>query len=105
MSSHAQKHSIILIQHTPSFSTRTYLDFQSVNSAMDGIVKMYEHKLKELNPDIEHISYDISDLYNYIDGLHDICGLICNPTTNVYEPKGRDWIKAKIFQQLKQQAA
>lgn len=96
-------------------------------SSFVAIVKMYEHKLKELNPEIEHITYDINDLYNYIDGLHDICGLMyllshphlslpfshhptpsflsCNPETNAYEPKGRDWIKAKIFQQLKQQAA
>lgn len=43
---------------------------------MIAIVKMYEHKLKELNPDIEHITYDINDLYNYIDSLHDICGLM-----------------------------
>jgi hypothetical protein len=40
------------------------------------IVKLYEHKLKELNPEIEHIQYDINDLYNYIDSLHDICGLM-----------------------------
>mmetsp|Transcript_10444 Transcript_10444/g.15895 ORF Transcript_10444/g.15895 Transcript_10444/m.15895 type:complete len:104 (+) Transcript_10444:109-420(+) len=100
-----KKHTVILIQHTPQFSTRTYVDFDSVNGAMDAIVKMYEHKLKELNPGIQHITYDISDLYNYIDSLHDICGLVCDPATSVYEPKGRDWIKAKVFQQLKQQAA
>mmetsp|Transcript_58184 Transcript_58184/g.126469 ORF Transcript_58184/g.126469 Transcript_58184/m.126469 type:complete len:105 (+) Transcript_58184:66-380(+) len=100
-----QKHTIVLVQHTPSFTTRSYLDFQSVNGAMDGIVKLYEHKLKDLNPGIQHITYDISDLYNYIDSLHDICALVCNPSTNVYEPKAKDWIKAKVFQQLKQQAA
>lgn len=52
------------------------MDFPGVNAAMDALVKMYEHKLKELNPTIQHITYDISDLYNYLDSLHDICGLV-----------------------------
>lgn len=56
--------------------TRSYMDFAGVNAAMDALVKMYEHKLKELNPTIQHITYDISDLYNYLDSLHDICGLV-----------------------------
>jgi hypothetical protein len=28
-----------------------------------------------------------------------------NPDNNVYEPKAKEWIKAKIFQHLKGQAA
>jgi hypothetical protein len=72
----ATKHTIVLIQHTAQFDTRSYLDFQSVNSAMDGVVKLYEHKLKQLNPTVPNITYDISDLNNYLDSLFDISALV-----------------------------
>ena len=60
------KHTIVLIQYTSNLQTRSYIDFPSVGAAMDALVKMYEHKLKELNPSLQHITYDISDLYKYL---------------------------------------
>ncbi|OIW14401.1 hypothetical protein TanjilG_15755 [Lupinus angustifolius] len=42
----------------------------------DGICTLYERKLKELNPAIRNLSYDISDLYNFIDGLADMSALV-----------------------------
>lgn len=70
------KHTIILVQYTGSFQTRTYMDFPTVSAGLDALVKMYEHKLKELNPNVNNITYDISDLYKFMDSLHDICGLV-----------------------------
>jgi len=52
------------------------MDFPSVGAGMDALVKMYEHKLKELNPLVTNITYDINDLYNFLDSLHDICALV-----------------------------
>jgi hypothetical protein len=52
------------------------MDFAGVNAAMDAIVKMYEHKLKELNPSAQNITYDVTDLYKYLDNLHDVCALV-----------------------------
>ena len=66
---------------------------------------MYEHKLKELNPSVQHITYDISDLYKYLDSLTDVCGLVFDPASNKYEPKDRSWLKQKIFAHLKDQAS
>mmetsp|Transcript_55146 Transcript_55146/g.108914 ORF Transcript_55146/g.108914 Transcript_55146/m.108914 type:complete len:103 (-) Transcript_55146:147-455(-) len=100
----AGKHTIILVQYTNAYQTRSYMDFPGVNAAMDALVKMYEHKLKELNPTIQHITYDISDLYNYLDSLHDVCGLVLDPSSNKYEPKDRAWLKQKIFAHLRGQA-
>jgi Enhancer of rudimentary len=37
---------------------------------------LYERKIREINPTIQHISYDISDLYNFIDGLADLSALV-----------------------------
>eukprot|EP00601_Ochromonadales_sp_CCMP2298_P006843 CAMPEP_0173209072 /NCGR_PEP_ID=MMETSP1141-20130122/22886_1 /TAXON_ID=483371 /ORGANISM="non described non described, Strain CCMP2298" /LENGTH=90 /DNA_ID=CAMNT_0014135629 /DNA_START=37 /DNA_END=306 /DNA_ORIENTATION=+ len=85
------KHTIILVQYTNSFQTRSYMDFQGVNAAMDAIVKMYEHKLKELNPGIENITYDISDLYKYLDNLQDVCALVLDPATTKYSPHDKAW--------------
>lgn len=52
------------------------MDFPSVGAAMDAVVKMYEHKLKELNPTVDNITYDVNDLYNYLDSLYDISSLV-----------------------------
>mmetsp|Transcript_6684 Transcript_6684/g.14274 ORF Transcript_6684/g.14274 Transcript_6684/m.14274 type:complete len:102 (+) Transcript_6684:43-348(+) len=100
----AGRHTIILLQYTPRYETRTYLDFPAVAAAMDAVVKLYEHKLKELNPQVRQITYDIADLNNYLDTLQDVCALVFDPASNKYEPKDRAWIKQKIFLHLKGQA-
>jgi hypothetical protein len=70
------KHTIILIQYTSSLQSRAYMDFAGVNISMDAIVKLYEHKLKELNPTVPQITYEITDLYKFLDDLADICALV-----------------------------
>ncbi|CAH0488630.1 unnamed protein product [Peronospora farinosa] len=99
------KHTIILVQYTRDPNSRTYLDFESVNGGMDGVVKMYEAKLKQLNPDLKNITYDIQDLYTYIDSLTDLSALVLDLETKTYLPCGKEWIKKKVFQVLKNQAA
>ncbi|KAL0587233.1 hypothetical protein ABG067_003084 [Albugo candida] len=74
------KHTIILVQYTRDPNSRKYLDFESVNGGMDGVVKMYEAKLRQLNPDIHNITYDIQDLYNYIESLADLSALVYHLT-------------------------
>ena len=76
MSSKPGKHTIVLIQHTNVYSSRTYIDFPTVGAALDALVKLYEQKLKELNPSVPHITYDIADLYRYYDSLFDVCALV-----------------------------
>ncbi|DAZ98070.1 TPA: hypothetical protein N0F65_001945, partial [Lagenidium giganteum] len=97
------KHTIILVQYTRDPNSRTYLDFESVNAGMDGVVKMYEAKLKQLNPQLKNITYDIQDLYNYIDSLTDLSALVLDLETKTYLPCGKEWIKKKVFQVLKNQ--
>jgi len=97
-------HTIILIQYSGSFETRSYLDFPKVGDALDALVKLYEHKLKELNPSVKHIQYDISDLYAFLDSLNDMCGLVFDPSTMMYAPRDRTWLKDQILQHLKRQA-
>jgi hypothetical protein len=69
---------------------------------MDALVKMYEHKLKELNPEVKHITYDISDLFNFLDSLQELVGLVSNGAS--YLPKDKSWIQQSITSHLKGQA-
>jgi hypothetical protein len=79
-----QNHIILLVQHEKAKATRTYYDFQTLGEAMENVVKMYEDKLKQLNPNYRSIQYDISDLYRFIDELGDIGILILDG--NMYQP-------------------
>jgi hypothetical protein len=37
---------------------------------------LYENRLRELNPSVRNITYDVNDLNNYIDHLGDFCALV-----------------------------
>lgn len=69
-----------------------------------GVCKMYEKKLKQLNPTVRQISYDIADLFRYVDSLGDLCCLVFDPATNQYSPHNKEWIKDRVFNILKKQA-
>ena len=55
---------------------RTNFVIPYIYVTMLAVVKLYEHKLKELNPQVRQITYDIADLNNYLDTLQDICALV-----------------------------
>eukprot|EP00252_Welwitschia_mirabilis_P027821 TRINITY_DN9697_c0_g1_i1.p1 TRINITY_DN9697_c0_g1~~TRINITY_DN9697_c0_g1_i1.p1 ORF type:complete len:104 (-),score=16.52 TRINITY_DN9697_c0_g1_i1:228-539(-) len=100
----ANRHTIILMQTGPNRSSRTFMDFESTSQAMDGICALYERKLKELNPTLRNITYDIADLYNFIDGLADLSALVYDHSLQAYLPCDRQWIKQRTFRQLKKLA-
>ena len=70
-----------------------------------GLCGMFERKLKELNPNLPKITYDINDLYNYIDTHTDLCALVLEPGTGAYSPYNKDWVKKRVFNHLKKQAS
>lgn len=45
-------------------------------SGMEGLCGFYERKIRNINPMVRNLTYDISDLYNFIDGLTDISALV-----------------------------
>jgi hypothetical protein len=99
-----KQHTLILVQYTAAYETRGYMDFESVGVAMDALINMYERKLKELNPTVPHIRYDISDLHKFLDTLTDLVALVCDNAVGKYEPHDRNWIKGKIVEHLRNQA-
>ncbi|KAL0327616.1 UNVERIFIED_CONTAM: putative folate-biopterin transporter 6 [Sesamum angustifolium] len=100
----SNRHTIILMQTSQHRATRTFMDYESISQAMDGICGLYERKLKELNPAMRNITYDISDLYNFIDGLADMSALVYDHSIQAYLPYDRQWIKQRTLQHLKKLA-
>ncbi|KAJ0989843.1 hypothetical protein J5N97_008199 [Dioscorea zingiberensis] len=101
----ANRHTIILMQPSPSRATRTFMDYDSITQAMDGICGLYERKLKELNPTMQNFTYDIADLYNFIDGLTDLSALVYDHSIHAYLPYDRQWIKERTFRHLENLAS
>jgi len=97
-------HTILLIQPGKP-ETRTYADYESVNEAMEGVCHIYEEHLKRLNPSTTSITYDITQLFEFVDQIHDMSILVYQRNTNTYAPYSKDWIKEKIYLLLRRQAA
>nr|CAD7428391.1 unnamed protein product [Timema monikensis] len=97
-------HTIMLIQSGNKPETRTYSDYESVNECMEGVCKIYEEHLKQQNPNTPSITYDISQLFDFIDQVADLSCLVYQKSTNTYAPYNKDWIKEKIYVLLRRQA-
>ncbi len=80
------------------------MDFQSIAGALDGLCGLFEKKLKELNPTVPKITYDIQDLYNFIDTHAEVAVLALEPASGTYAPYNKEWVKKKVYQHLKRQA-
>ncbi|CAL8302153.1 unnamed protein product [Boreogadus saida] len=100
----AMSHTILLVQPTKRPEGRTYADYESVNECMEGVCKMYEEHLKRMNPSSPSITYDISQLFDFIDDLADLSCLVYRGDTQTYQPYNKDWIKEKIYVLLRRQA-
>lgn len=57
-----------------------------------------------MNPHSPSITYDISELFKFVDNLYDLSCLVQQPTTNTYVPHNKEWLKEKIYGMLKKQA-
>ncbi|XP_004397682.1 PREDICTED: enhancer of rudimentary homolog [Odobenus rosmarus divergens] len=73
-------------------------------SPLLGVCKMYEEHLKRMNPNSPSITYDISQLFDFIDDLADLSCLVYRADTQTYQPYNKDWIKEKIYVLLRRQA-
>ncbi|XP_011421062.1 enhancer of rudimentary homolog [Crassostrea angulata] len=97
-------HTILLVQPNPRPDTRTYSDYESLNECLEGICKIYEEHLKRQNPDCPSITYDISQLFDFVDQLTDLSCLVYQKNQGSYAPHNKDWLKEKIYIMLRKQA-
>ncbi len=60
-------HTILLLQPGARPETRTFTDYESVNKCIEGVLTIYEELLKRRNPNTPTITYDISELFDFLD--------------------------------------
>ncbi|GAQ82561.1 enhancer of rudimentary protein [Klebsormidium nitens] len=105
MGSSSNGHTIMLYQLQKAQGSRTWESHDTISAAMDALCARFEKLLKERSPNVRNITYDVSDLFGYIDSLYDISALVLDEELSAYIPCDRKWIQNKALQHLKQMAA
>lgn len=82
-------HTILLLQANVKPECRTYTDYESVNECMEGVCKIYEEHLKITNPNLPSITYDISQLFEFIDQVEQGLIFLIIITREILLPAGR----------------
>ena len=67
-----------------------------------GVLSLYEERLRQLYPNRKKVTYDMNALCEYIDNLQDLSALVFDGRSKKYQPYGKEWIKAKLFNVLSQ---
>ena len=93
-------HTILLVQPEASPKSRTYYDFNAIAEALDGCVELYQRALREMNPNVTTFEFDVNDLLRYFDEIFDISALVFSNKNQMYEAKGRQWLKDNIIARL-----
>jgi hypothetical protein len=81
------------------------IDINILFSVIIAICKVFEEHLKKRDPTSPSITYDITELFSFVDQLSDLSCLVFQRQTGQYQPNNKDWIKQEIFQLLRKQAA
>ena len=86
------------LQFTKSENSKQWAEFNSVPKAMEGIIRMYENYLQKINPSVKNITYDIKNLFNYIDRLPECAAMVRDK--GVFVPRGKTWVKEQLYSKL-----
>jgi hypothetical protein len=68
------RHVIVLVQFSETLGSRTFLDYDTLDGAMDGLCGIYEKELAVKKQPAG--TYDIKDLYAFMDQLADVSLLV-----------------------------
>ena len=101
------QHTVILLQFRANEPmTRTYLDFDTISLAMEGLLQVYEQHVRRQGqiPTDQPLHYKLEDLVLYLDGIADLSCMVYNDVQKVYLPHGLDWIKSQLYMRLKKNA-
>jgi len=83
-------HTIVLIQYQQRTTSRTYLEFDTVAQAMDGLCQQYEQALKlQAGKNETQAKYSLEELLEFIEGLDDIACLVHLQKGGDYRPHDR----------------
>ncbi|CAH1732364.1 enhancer of rudimentary homolog isoform X2 [Aphis gossypii] len=95
---------ILFLQSEIGSETRTRFIYDSVKECMEGICKIYEAHLMQLNPNVQIPTFKMTQLFEFIDHLPDIKCFVFQRNTKTYASFNKNWIKEKIHEVLKCQA-
>ncbi|VDK32794.1 unnamed protein product [Gongylonema pulchrum] len=98
-------HTILLVQPVARVESRTWSDYETTEDCIEGICKIFEEHLKKHNPNTASITYDVQNLFDFIDRLTDLSCLVWDSSTNTYAPHNKEWIKQEIYTLLRKQAS
>ena len=96
----AGRHTLLLTQVTASPETSRWRQFTSLASALDAFITMFEIQYKKMNPTLVRLQYTAKDLNAYVDSLHDASVMIVNTQHQMYQPRGRDFLKSELTNRL-----
>lgn len=89
------------MQLEKSKASRSYEEFETITKAIQHICTIFESKLRQLNPNLTNIVYEVQDLWRFIDSVPDLSALVYDPDKDAYLPCGKEWLKKKALQHLK----
>ena len=89
-------HTILLIQTTTDARTRSWSEYPTISAAIQSIIDSFQEQLKARNPHAPNITYDIQDLYNFVDQTHELAGMVYDANIKAYIPEDKKWIKDQI---------
>ena len=64
---------------------------------------MFEENFRAIHEDRSSFTYDLSELYAFLESLYEVFILVYNEKIRGYLPHGKDWIKSKIYKVLSKQ--
>lgn len=98
-------HTILLTQPSARKpESRTWSEYETLDLCLEGVCKIYEEQLKRENSNAPTVTYDISQLFQFIDGLADLSCLVYHEPTFTYIPHPKKWIKEQVYVLLRKQA-
>jgi Enhancer of rudimentary len=59
------------MQYSLDSRTRNWKDFESYTGLVEHICARFEGVLKKESPNLPHITYNIMDLFNFVDNVRD----------------------------------
>mmetsp|Transcript_461 Transcript_461/g.1374 ORF Transcript_461/g.1374 Transcript_461/m.1374 type:complete len:111 (-) Transcript_461:2662-2994(-) len=81
--------------------SRLYIGFESVSKAMSALCTRFEARVSELNPGIEAPTYQLEDIYSWIDTMSEMLIFVAEGGPGgSYSMQTRPWIKSRLVQHL-----
>jgi len=96
-------HVVLLTQHDKNPRSKIWSEYKSLSQALDGVIEMFEKELEKSSHGKSEISYDVQQLFAYVDKLKDLRVMMLDSRAQMYTSKSKPWIKKQILAQLQGQ--